>query len=433
MKYIRKILSVLLICLITASLFNTSFAETNTPYGEIAEYGDWIIEENMETYSNSMQSDIEKYNIKFQENIKKPGFVPIETKLGLMFMQAMSPIGEVLQKTLVPFTIVFLFIMYAFWIGLNAYKMIRESTDYKTVFYEVFKKGLIIVVWVLILNSKPEEIFELIVTPILSLGTYISTFIIDSVSNVYNSNIANVDTCAAIKDYVTNNMSGHLLIGDAKAAADIMCLPGRLSTFFYYAIGSAFDWIKYGLKLGNSITATIVGIVALYIFIKCIFKYAFMTLGVVADLFFTILMLPFTALAESMPSISEKNYAGQIFSGLLKVFNTKKLSDIINTFINATIYFVSLSIVIAICSVLLTFIISDNQNNGFEVGSAMVILITGCLILHLADKTDEYATQLGGKIDNAFGKQLQSDTKTLWGDIKGFGGKVVKAWSKDKL
>ena len=63
----------------------------------------------------------------------------------------------------------------------------------------------------------------------------------------------------------------------------------------------------------------------------------------------------------------------------------------------------------------------------------MVILITGCLILHLADKTDEYATQLGGKIDNAFGKQLQSDTKTLWGDIKGFGGKVVKAWSKDKL
>ena len=70
-------------------------------------------------------------------------------------------------------------------------------------------------------------------------------------------------------------------------------------------------YIKYGLQIGHSITATLIGIVAIYIFIKGIFKYAFMTLGIVANLFLTLLMLPFTALAEAMPSRSEKSYVGQ--------------------------------------------------------------------------------------------------------------------------
>ena len=63
----------------------------------------------------------------------------------------------------------------------------------------------------------------------------------------------------------------------------------------------------------------------------------------------------------------------------------------------------------------------------------MTVLITGCLVLYLADKADEFATQLGGKIDNSFGNQLQTGTKNMWGSIKGFSGKVIKAWSKDKL
>ena len=133
------------------------------------------------------------------------------------------------------------------------------------------------------------------------------------------------------------------------------------------------------------------------------------------------------------PKIDEKNYAGKIFTGLLGVFNTKKFSDIIVTFINAAIYFVSLSIIISICSILFTLLISVNNNGGFDTGSAMTVLITGCLVLYLADKADEFATQLGGKIDNSFGNQLQTDTKNMWGSIKGFSGKVIKAWSKDKL
>ena len=128
----------------------------------------------------------------------------------------------------------------------------------------------------------------------------------------------------------------------------------------------------------------------------------------------------------------ETNYAGQIFSGLLKVFNTKKLSDVISVFINATIYFVSLAIVIAICAALLTNIVSINSVNTYTVGSAMTVILCGALVFYLGGKADELAKQIGGKINNSFGKQLESDTKTLWGNIKGVGMKVFDAWLKKK-
>jgi len=143
-------------------------------------------------------------------------------------------------------------------------------------------------------------------------------------------------------------------------------------------------------------------------------------------------MLPFTALAESMPTSKETNYAGQIFSGLLKVFNTQKLSDIISAFINATIYFVSLAIVIAICAALLTNIVSINSVNTYTVGSAMTVILCGALVFYLGGKADELAKSIGGKIDNSFGKKLEGDAKTLWGDVKKVSGALFNAWAKKK-
>ena len=81
MKYIRKILSALIICLFcTTGVINTSLCETNLPFGEIGEYGNWIIPENMETYRDSISSDVNEFQQNFYENVKNPGFVPIETK-----------------------------------------------------------------------------------------------------------------------------------------------------------------------------------------------------------------------------------------------------------------------------------------------------------------------------------------------------------------
>ncbi len=425
---IRKILKCLLICVFCATAFiGSSFAAGNVPYGDIGDYGNWITPDNMEKYNDNLSSDATNFQQTFQTNLHSTDFVPIEVKLGLVFMKALSSIDYVLQISLVRFTIMFLFLMYAFWIGLEAYRLIKESSDYKKVLYDIFVKGITIAVWVAVLNYGPAKLFSVLISPIMSIGVYLSDFILDAVAQTYNVVIP--DTCATIHQYVNANTSEQLLI-DADTAANIMCLPARLSVYFYHATASAFEWMINGF--GHSATMVVVGAVCVVMFIGCIFKYAFMTLGIVADLFLTLLMLPFTAIAESMPGSKETNYAGKIFSGLLAMFHTKKLSNVISTFINASIYFVSLAIIIAICAALLTNIVSISTTNTYHVGSAMTTILCGALIFYLAGKSEELAKDIGGKIDNSFGKQLQSDTKTLWGNIKGFGGKLFSAWLKKK-
>lgn len=425
MKKIINIFCKIFVCILCIGcLCFNSFADTNIPTGDIGEFGAWITKDNMEIVNKDMSEDMTSFQNKFDTNLHSSDFVPLEVKIGLSFMKALSAIDYVLQLSLVRFTIIFLFIMYAFWVGLEAYKMIRESTDYKTVIYDIFKKGITIAVWVMVLNYGPAKIFTILISPILSLGTYISDFILSAVAETYN--IKFPDTCATISQYVNANASDKLLV-DPQTAANIMCLPARLSVYFYNAIGLSLNWILGGF--GHSAAAVAMGIVSLYIFAKCILKYAFMTLGIVADLFLTLLMLPFTALAESMPTTKETNYAGQIFSGFLGVFNTKKLSEVISTFINTAIYFVSLAIVVGVAAVLLSYIVKTDSTSTYVVGSAMVNILCGALVLRIIDKADEIAKDIGGSIDNSFGEKLKKDTKQMWDNTKKFAGKLIKAWA----
>ena len=383
----------------------------------------WLDTNDITTFNKNISKDFDKFEPKIDLN--PDTFVPIEAKLGLMLMKALSVIDTVLQMSLVQFAIIFLLFMYIFWVGLEAYKLIRDSGDYKTALYNIFKQGLTIVIWVVILNYGPIKIFSMIVSPILELGTYLSDFILGAVAETYKVNIP--DTCAAIHNYVNADKSLDLLV-DADTAANIMCLPSRISIYFYHATATGFQWIKYGL--GHSITMIVVGIVSIVIFVKCIFKYAFMALGIATSLFLTLMMLPFTALAESMPSNSEKNIAGQVFNGLLKVFNTQKLTSVLLVFVNAAVYFVSLSIVIAICAALLANIISLDSNGGYSVGSVITTILAGYLVLYFANQTDSLAKKIGGNVDNKYIKQFQDAAKTVWGNAKNLATKLAQTWIK---
>ena len=426
---IFKFLSKLFICVLCiCCISGTSFANSNLLPGEITEYGNWLNEGNIATFNTDISSDFKKFEPKI--DLTPTTFVPLEAKFGFMLMKALSALDSVLQMSLIRFTIIFLLTMYVFWCALKAYKMMRESTDYKTVLYDIFKQGCTIVVWIIILRYGPAKIFSILVSPIITLGAYFSDFILSSVAETYKISIP--DTCATITDYVNTNNSSKLLI-DADAAAKIMCLPSRLSVFFYHAVKVGFSWILNGF--GHSAIMVIVGVVSVVMFILCIFKYAFMTLGVVVDLFLTLLLLPFTAIAESLPSTDSKSkgYLDQILGGLLKIFNTKKLSEVITVFISATIYFISLSIIIAICAALLSRIIALNESNEFVVGSAMTTILTGCLVLYLASSTgklEDLIKKIGGSINNTFGKTLQSDAKILIGKAKNIGMKLFKEWLK---
>ena len=179
MHFIKKLLRLFCCILCACVLCNASFAESNIPLGDVGEYGNWLTEYNLNKFNNTTSNDMEQFQSGFQTQIQSTSFVPIEAKIGFAFMHALSSIDYVLQISLVRFTILFLFVMYAFWIALEAYKMTHESTDYKKVLYDVFKKGIIIAAWVIILNYGPAKIFTMIISPILALGTEISDFILN--------------------------------------------------------------------------------------------------------------------------------------------------------------------------------------------------------------------------------------------------------------
>lgn len=434
---ILRYLSKFLICVLcVVSLCVSVHAETNVPTGDVGDYGNWLTDDNINSINGDMFNDATEFQNKFQEEIKKPGFVPLEVKIGLVFMKALSSIDYVLQISLVRFTIIFLFVMYGLWVALEAYKMIRDSNDYKQVLYDIFEKGFIVAIWVLILDYGPAKIFTMLISPILDLCSYLSSFIMDAVAD--SAHIPKYDTCKAIQNFVNSNVTTNTVNGttkllvDADAAANIMCLPGRLSVYFYHATGTALKWFLWGF--GHSITAIVMGAICVVIFVKCIFKYAFMTLGVVADLFLTLLMLPFTALAEALPaSTKNEGYVGQIFNGFLSIFNTKKVSDIISVFINTGVYFISLAIIISICAALLGNIIPLSKDySEYQSSSAMAIILCGCLVLYLAGRAEELAKKIGGSINNSFGETLQQDTKTLWGGAKNVAGKIFKDWINSK-
>lgn len=420
---IGKIFSRLLICISSIFLIcNVSVAATNIPTGEVGDYGNWLNPTNIEQFNSNISSDFKKFEPKL--NIDAKNFIPIEAKIGLAFMKALSGVDYILQVSLVRFIIIFLLTMYTIWIGLSAYKMIKESTDYKKVFYDIFKQGITIAVWIFILNYGPAKIFSAVVSPILALGTYLSDFILNAVANTYKINIP--DTCAAIHNYVSNNLDTEKLLFDADTAANIMCLPTRISMFFYHAVATGFQWVTAGLK--SSPTMVIVGIISIVMFIACIFKFAFMTLGVIVDLFLTLLLLPFTAVAESLSKAPDgENIPGRIYNGFVSLFvNTQKTSAVLTVFINAVIYFVCLSIVIAICAALLSNVISLNGANEYTTGSAVTIILSGCFVFYLANQSDKMATDIGGKIDNSFGKQLNADAKTLWTNVRNLATEIVK-------
>ncbi len=429
---ILKFFSRFIICVLCVFALHTAFAaETNLP--TVGDYGNWLTEENISLYRNKLSNNLEQVKANVDSTIHSSTFVPIEARIGLMLMKALSAIAYLLQASLVEFIVIFLLAMYAFWIGLESYKIMRESGNVKDFIYTIIKQGFIIVIWVLVLEYGPNKIFSDIVEPILAFGRYFSEGILTTVAGTYNTTMST--NCDAIHTYINQNQSLSFITNGSQdvalllnpaASANIMCLPAQMSSFFYNAISTSLGWIVKGFA--SSLSLLLIGCISVYIFIKCIFKYAFMTIGIVADLFLTLLMLPFTALAESMPKPSDKenkNYAILIFNGLLKVFNTKKLSAVIIVFINAAMYFISLSIIIAICSALMYF-----QTQTSEAQTAISTILTGALILYLADKTDEWAEKLGGKLDNTLGKKLEGDAKTLWGDAKGAVSSIYKKWVK---
>lgn len=447
-RFLSKIAAALLCWVLIAP---GVYAATNIPQGDVGNFGTWATPHNRELFERGLTDDITAFQSEFQTNVLVKDYVPIEAKVGRAFIGALSLISNVLENSLVRFVSIFLIIAYAFWIILEAYQMMREKQDAKKLWEDVLKKGILITIWILIIEQGPAQLFMWIMGPVISIGAYLSDLILNSVAVA--SGAALPDTCAAIHNYVATNHTGTMLI-DASQTADLLCVPTRLSGFFYTAVAAGWQWMLAGI--GHSAFTFVAGAVFVVVFMYNIWKFALMTLGIIADLFLTLIMLPFTAIAQtfggkdsgsdmfSAPmdalgdgggSTSYKGIPGDIFNGFLKLFKTQSLSAQIQRFIQAAVYFVSLSMIIAVCAAILSGIIDANlaatvpslTNDNF-----MVVLIVGCLVAYLANKAGDMAKSIGGSYDDKIGQQIGKDISKVWGNTTKTAKDLWKAVRDDK-
>lgn len=425
MKYLTRIFAkLIIIAMAWMIVVPNAFAATNVPMTGIGDYGDWMTQENMEEFYTMLGTDITEFAPKEQTETTENLPVPAEAKVGLALMNGMSAIANILDSSLVRFAIIFMIIAYVFWVMFEAYNMMVKGTSAMDLGVNLVKKGAVIAIWSFILMFGPAQLFMWIMGPIVSVASYLSDLILNAVTMTVGLEIP--DTCGAIHAYTAANLTDGALL-NVNAAADLMCLPTRLSGFFWTTISAGWQWV--GAGIGHSAFTTFVGAVFIVMFVYAGFKFALMGLGVIVDLFLSVIMLPFTAIAETLNNTSYKGIVGDIFNGFLGLFQAESLSKQITRFINAAIYFVTLSVVIAVCAALLSGVVTTDlaakvptlENAGF-----IPTLLTGALVLYLATHAGKIAEDFGGKIDNSFGKQVSADISKLWKITSSKGKEMIK-------
>ena len=329
MKLLRKFFSVLIMLL---CLGGTAFAATaNLPAPDVGDHGTWATENNRDRFVTDVSGDITSFQGEFQKNIIN-NYVPVEAKVGLAFMNAFSFISRILDASLVRFVILFIILAYTFWVMFEAYTIIVGKSKLKDKIIDILKKGMLVAIWTGILSVGPAKTFMILMSPILQVATYTSNGILNVVSGIVGMQLP--DTCAAIREYAAVHISDTNILSP-QTAADIMCLPTRLSGFCYTAIAVGWRWMIGGI--GSSAFTFLCGGAFVAGFLYLAWRFAFIAFGVIADLFLGVIMLPFTAVAETIGKTSYKGIAGDIFNTFMGLFKAESLQTQIMRFVNAVV------------------------------------------------------------------------------------------------
>jgi hypothetical protein len=355
-----------------------------------------IVREDIKTFGESLS---EKFS---EEGRARPGFVPMEAKIGHFLMQAMSRVTNAIYIGLLPFLGVLVAVLFAFWIMMESWQMIKGDNDYWDLALRIVKKTAFIAAWLWILNHDPAGLFMWIMAPVITIARNLSDLILSSTTDVVALGAGLPDTCAAIENFVAER--GGALVITADAATELLCMPTRAAGFFYSAVVAGLGWMRDGL--GHSAAEFLLGLVFVGVFIYNLFHFALAALGAIMDLFFVIMFLPFTAVYECFGDKDEKDgkdkndkskkamkYEGvfrpmwEEFVGLVK---GAKLSLQIKKFVDAMIYFIVLSVMAAISMALLA---GANPQDGAD---AINVLIVGCLVTYLMTQVGAVSEKITG-------------------------------------
>lgn len=434
-KNICKFLSKILVALMFLCVVAPAFSATGATNGNTNVVESWATEQNRNVFVNKLvgsNGDLIEFQSEFQNQIVHD-YVPVEARVGIAMMNGLNQVAKILDTSLVRFMVIFIIIMYAFWIMLESYNMMTTDSNVQKLVKSIVRKTFILIIWISVLEIGPAQLFMFVVGPIITIGTYISDFILNAIAQTAGITIP--DTCGAIREYATTTVPTDMII-DATAAADVLCVPTRLSGFFVTAIATGWKWMIAGV--GHSIFTFIIGAIFVVVFAWNTWKFALMALAVIMNLFLAVLLLPFTALAETVPQTSYKGVVGNIFNSFIGLFNmgSVKLDAQINKFINAAIYFVSLSIVIAVCAALLSGVVDTNMATNVPTlkdDSFIPVLLSGALVAWLANKADSIARDIGGSIpEDGTGKKFVDDIKAVAKNTYDTAKSWAKAYAESK-
>lgn len=395
---------------------------------DIGEYGAWNTENNREIMLSQVGNDMNAIS-SMVERQTVASYVPVESKVGLAFMNAFTHVADVLNNSLGVFISVFISIAFGLWLMLEGYNIMIGKDTINKKLPDILKHGIAVAVWVGVLSIGPGRVFGFVLSPIMMIGSVLSDTVLNSVGAFLNTSMP--DTCSAIGAYVASEISPNNIL-DANAATNLLCVPSQLSGLCYTAISAGWKWMSYGI--GNSIVAFFCGLFFVGGFIYLGWKFAFMAFGVVAELFIGIIMLPFTAIAEATKKTSYKGIAGDVYNGFLDIFKAEDLKTQIGRLVNIVLHFFVLSILIAICFVLLSGIIDTNTGNrmpNLNDSITYVEIMVAALTFWLAKNASKIATQIGGKIDHKMGDDLEQYANTGMKKVWGLGTKGAKTlWKK---
>jgi hypothetical protein len=388
----------------------------------IGDFGNWATPNNRALLVGEVGEDLDNFQSAFQAALNDPKYVPIEARIGRAFIGGMSMIGEVLKRTLFDFVRIMLIVLLIFWIMMEAWHATKNAKDMKELGLEIVKKLVIVSAWMIVLSINPTKLFMYIMSPMLTFGTYLSDLIIGTVTTSLGTELP--DTCKNIRDYMINNpiiidpVTGQETgIMASDKVADLMCMPTRLSGFFYKSISIGLTWMSKGW--GNSALVFFAGVIFVVVFTYNLWKFAITALGVIADLFLIIMLLPFTALAESFEKTNYDGPPGKIFEAFASMFQAEKLQKVFDKFLKATVYFVVLAIVAAVGLALFYGSLSNGEMPQPEADGFMKIAIVGALIWYIVSQADKWAEDIGGSVDRDISKQLQDSAGNAGKWLKG--------------
>lgn len=401
-KRIYRFLSILFLGITLSGVMSSACSALDLGMQGVGDYGMWTTETNRQHLIQNTRAELDAFTSGFSS---APGTVPIESKIGLAFMNAMSYVARVLDDSLGHFVIIFITVMYIFWAGLESYRLIQGQADTKKQVEEIVKKGILVTIWVVVLNIGLRDLFMMIVSPIIDFATYLANVIYNSITSIVGTSMPN--TCGAIKNYVANNIAAENIMTRDTVSA-ILCIPATISGFCYTAIGVGFKWMSGGI--GGSVFGFLAGLGFVIGFVCLAWKYAFISLGVIADLFLGVMMLPFTAIAETTGKTSYKGMYGEVYNGFVKLFSAESLQKQLGRFINAAVFFVVFSIVIAFCGAMLSGVvgsISASRIPSLDDAGFIGTVLTGALVWYLATKAEEISKKIGGEIDASLGEKTR--------------------------